>query len=443
MLILQLIFQLILLNTIFIASAYLLLPESPVVFGLVTILVVILAYLRLSVFHRHHQKIIKALGDGLRNLQDGDFSITLASANASSANVGYNSQHDELIELFNQVTEKLRLEKQSLYQRELLLDKVVNASDVVTVLVNHRDVIIFANLAAKQFFAKSSLLGSSWAQLLADEMPQLVPHNDKNNAIIQLTLTEANQSNERFVDSEQSWHLSRHQINLHGSRHQLVLLKPLTKELHKQELETWKKVIRVINHELNNSIAPISSMCHSGNILAGRINEPQLITVFSTISNRINKLAEFIKNYSQLARLSTPQKKAFDLVDTVKTLQALYQFNLECSTKSIFLNADQSQIEQLLINILKNAHQACETKASVVSLAQSQGQLIITVRDFGKGMSGDVMSKAFLPYYSTKPDGSGIGLSICREIIDGHQGQVSLSNHVEGGLQVFISLPSN
>jgi len=245
--------------------------------------------------------------------------------------------------------------------------------------------------------------------------------------------------------TEQSWHLSRHHLKLHGSRHQLTLLKPITQAMHQQELQTWKKVIRVINHELNNSIAPISSMCHSGNILAERLAEPQLTRVFATISKRINKLAEFIQSYSQLARLSRPNKQAFDLIKTLVQLQELYQFTLSCQEQSLMFFGDESQIEQLLINLLKNAQQACSKQKTVqpteVSVESQQGQLCITVRDFGAGMPIDILTQAFLPYYSTKTDGSGIGLSICREISDGHQGQITLNNHPQGGLQVEVRLP--
>jgi two-component system nitrogen regulation sensor histidine kinase NtrY len=391
--------------------------------------------------------ILQTLLHGLRNLQDGDFSISLVDNSTNQS-----QSQSEVLALFNQVTDKLRQEKQSLYQRELLLDKVVNASDVVTVLVNHRDTIIFANRAAEYFFNQKSMLGMSWATLLDEKLPELIPHHDKDNAIIQLLLAGSRHENHVSNDvknnarTEQSWHLSRHHLKLHGSRHQLTLLKPITQAMHKQELQTWKKVIRVINHELNNSIAPISSMCHSGNILAERLNEPQLIRVFATISKRINKLAEFIQSYSQLARLSKPQKQPFDLIKTLKQLQELYHFNLSCPQTSLMFSGDESQIEQLLINLLKNAQHACSEqdnpeKVCVVSLSNQQGRLIITIRDFGTGMPTDVLQKAFLPYYSTKADGSGIGLSICREISDGHQGQITLNNHAEGGLQVEVHLP--
>jgi nitrogen fixation/metabolism regulation signal transduction histidine kinase len=393
--------------------------------------------MRYQYYYQQTHQILQTLLHGLRNLQDGDFSISLADNKVNKS-----QSQAEVLALFNQVTDKLRQEKQSLYQRELLLDKVVNASDVVTILVNHRDTIIFANRAAESFLNQKSMLGMSWAALLGEKLPEFNQHHDKDNAIIQLLSVETKEEN--------SWHLSRHHLKLHGSRHQLTLLKPITQAMQQQELQTWKKVIRVINHELNNSIAPISSMCHSGNILAERLNEPQLIRVFSTISKRINKLAEFIQSYSQLARLSRPKKQSFDLIKTLQQLQELYQFTLNFQHASVIFSGDESQIEQLLINLLKNAQQACLTnnieqdnseKACVVSIQRHQDQLAITVRDFGTGMPVEVLQKAFLPYYSTKTDGSGIGLSICREITDGHQGRITLNNHPDGGLQVDVHLP--
>jgi len=424
----MLVVQLILINIAFIVSFTLLLPSSPWLFSISSILLIVLAAMRYQYYHRQTHQILQMLRHGLRNLQDGDFSISLADNIANKS-----ESQSEVLALFNQVTDKLRQEKQSLYQRELLLDKVVNASDVVTVLVNHRDTIIFANRAAEHFFAQTSMLGLSWQKLLKEKMPELGQHDDKDNAIIQLMFAETKE--------EQSWHLSRHHLKLHGSRHQLTLLKPITQAMHQQELQTWKKVIRVINHELNNSIAPISSMCHSGNILAERLNEPQLIRVFATISKRINKLAEFIQSYSQLARLSRPQKQPFDLMKTLVQLQELYQFTLSCQKQSLIFSGDESQIEQLLINLIKNAQQACPEQATEVSVESQQNQLRITVRDFGAGMPVEILTKAFLPYYSTKADGSGIGLSICREISDGHQGQITLNNHPEGGLQVEVYFP--
>ena len=431
-----LIVKLLLTNLIFIGGFIILLPEWPWLFSLTSTLTLLLLIIQLQRYKQQQEKILHALGQGLRNLQDGDFSISLAEPSDQSSGA-----HSYLISLFNQVTDKLREEKKTLYQRELLLDKVVNASNVVTILVNQRDTIIFANRSALQFFNMGSLLGQSWQKLLAQHAPELTQHNDKNNAIIQLKDREQSISGqEKSSYIEQSWHLSRHQLKLHGSRHQLVLLKPIARELQQQELQTWKKVIRFINHELNNTIAPISSMCHSGRVLAERIDEPQLDRVFNTIAGRIKKLSDFIQNYSQLARISTPQKQSFNIVNSIEQLKNLYPFELRTSHPVIMLMGDASQIEQMLINLLKNAKEVSPDIPSQISIDVRGSQLDINIRDFGPGMTQDVLQKAFLPYYSTKAEGSGIGLSVCREVMDAHQGQIILNNHPQGGLQVSLQL---
>lgn len=421
--------SLLLLNLLFVLACLFLLPEHPWLFGLSALLLLILAISRYQKANRTQRRLLESITQGLRRLQDGDFSVSLAQPKEAK-----NSRDSEIIELFNQVTDDLRKEKQTLYQRELLLDRVVNASDVLTLLINHRQTLVFANSAAVRYFNKSSLLGEYWPQLIAEQAPELAPHLEKNNAIIQLT-------NSNSPDGEHSWHLSRNLVKLHGANHQLIMFKPLTKELHQQELKTWKKVIRVINHELNNSIAPISSMCHSGKMLAEQLHQPQLDRVFNTISNRILKLSEFIQNYSQLARLSQPKRHPFDIIDAFNQLAPLYNFQLTHNLTDRQLNADKSQIDQLLINLLKNAQEVNGPEPTQVTLKQTPEQLQILIKDSGPGMPADVMTKAFLPYFSTKASGSGIGLSICREVVDAHFGQIELNNHHQGGLQVSIQLP--
>jgi two-component system nitrogen regulation sensor histidine kinase NtrY len=433
--------KLLLINLIFIGGFIILMPDKPWLFALTSALTLLLLIIQLRRFRQQQEKILLTLGQGLLNLQDGDFSISLAESSEHDFAEHQVASHRHLIELFNQVTDKLREEKKNLYQRELLLDRVINASNVVTVLVNQRDTIIFANRSALQFFNIGSLLGQSWQVLLAQHTPELIQHNDKNNAIIQIKDRHQVLGKNKPTFTEQSWHLSRHQLKLHGARHQLVLLKPIARELDQQELHTWKKVIRFVNHELNNTIAPISSMCHSGRVLAERIDEPQLDRVFNTIAGRIKKLSEFIQNYSQLARLSKPQKQSFNIVNAIKQLNSLYPFELTSSQSVIMLVGDAGQIEQMLINLLKNAKEVSPDIPSEISIEVYKDQLHITIRDFGPGMAQDVMQKAFLPYYSTKAEGSGIGLSVCREVMDAHQGQIILNNHPEGGLQVSLRLP--
>ena len=278
--------ELALTNLLIFACFYLILPKYTVLFLLCLAALIAIQVRTFTRAHRQVNQLRDSLENGLRSIADGDFSISLPDSKYHADNV--------VIKLFNQTTDKLRKEKQSLYQRELLLDKVVNASDTITVLVNQRDTVVFANIAAQHFFNQTELIGSSWRQLLTANQifdhQKLALYQQKSHAIVQLSGAEHSQA-------QQSWHLSKHDLKLHGARHQLVLLKPITKELQEQELQTWKKVVRVINHELNNSIAPISSMCHSGQILADKLKQPQLDRVFNTISGRIEKIVAI---YSRL-----------------------------------------------------------------------------------------------------------------------------------------------
>ena len=422
--------ELILTNILILASFYLLYPTHT---GLFLLCFIALVILQIRVFMRANSQVNQlrtSLESGLRSIADGDFSISLPNSKLPSDNV--------VIELFNQTTDKLRKEKQSLYQRELLLDKVVNASDAITILINQRDAVVFANLAAQQFFNQPSLIGANWRELLLEKQlsdkQNLALYQQQTHAIVQLAGDDNSQE-------QHSWHLSKHHLKLHGASHQLVLLKPITKALQEQELQTWKKVVRVINHELNNSIAPISSMCHSGKILAEKLDQPQLDRVFNTISSRIQTLSQFIQNYSQLARLSQPKKVAFDLLGSLKQMQSLYRVNLHTEMQSLLILADQSQIEQLFINLIKNANEVCPTHPCDIRVTKQGEQVKVTVEDHGLGMPSDVMQKAFLPYYSTKDNGSGIGLSICKEVVEAHSGTIELSNRSGGGLEVTIFIP--
>ena len=375
--------------------------------------------------------IIEKLTSGFASLRDNDFAVSLA--------VEKNATHNELITQFNQVVDTLRQERQSLYQRELLLDKMVNASNVVSVLLNQRQQIVYLNHAARHFFQDGSeVLGLDWQEAAKTLPAEFKNINTKTSGIVSLTHSES---------SEQDWLLSSHHFKLHGASHKLLLLKPITNELQSQETLVWKKVIRVINHELNNSLAPISSMCHSGNIVAEQINHPQLNRVFDTISSRINKLSEFIESYSRLARISQPQNTAFDLITSLKSVQSLYNFELKCELSELSITADPSQLEQVFINLIKNAleaNQAARAQSLVqVEIDTQEQQAIIRVIDSGTGMNEQQLLQAFLPSFSTKLNGSGIGLAVCKEIVENHNGHIELLNNDSQGLTVELSLPLN
>ncbi|BDF94651.1 ATP-binding protein [Pseudoalteromonas sp. KAN5] len=368
-----------------------------------------------------------SLETGLLNLKDGELTTQLAYNN--------NDELGRLCQLYNQSAKQLRQEKQWIYQRELMLDKVLQSSPQAVLLKNDKGFIVYSNYSARDLFnATTALEGNQFEQLLTNAHPQLSQALQRGSDGL-FTLEAENQE-------AQAWHLSTGKLLLNNQYHYLYVFKQLTRELSRQEVEVWKKVIRIISHELNNSLGPMSSMLHSGQLLSENLNEPRLKRVFETISERIKHLNEFVQGYGKFAKLPTPQVITLDWPVLLEQLQRQWQFILEIN-KDVTTLADPTQIEQLLINLLKNAHESGSAPEQVsVCISQDTKGTHISVSDQGKGMSEQVMANALIPFYSTKVTGSGLGLALCREIVEAHHGQISLHNRNSGGLNVHVILPS-
>ena len=390
------------------------------------ITVVFASYLSSRLSHTLIQGV-SALETGLLNFKDGELSSLLAYQN--------NDELGKLCQLYNQTAKQLRQEKQWIYQRELMLDKVLQSSPQALLLVNDNGIVVFSNLISRTLFnSKTQQEGTQLQQLLSNAPSQLA------NAIEQGTDGLFNIG----VDNHdtQTWHLSTGEFLLNNQKHHLYIFKQLTRELSRQEVAVWKKVIRIISHELNNSLGPMSSMLHSAQLLASRVDEPRLARVFSTIDERISHLTEFVQGYGKFAKLPTPQKSAINWQTTLSDLNRQWEFSYTVNSAQSILHADQAQLEQLLINLLKNAHESGSNPSKInISVAFFNNACIINISDDGKGMSEQVMANALVPFYSTKSAGSGLGLALCREIAEAHKGQISLHNKLGGGLNVQISLP--
>ncbi|NQY64307.1 MAG: ATP-binding protein [Alteromonadaceae bacterium] len=371
--------------------------------------------------------MIKCLEDGLLCFNDGDFSASLTEKAPK--------QYQHLFKLFNQTGDKLRVERQHLYHREMLLDKVLSSSPVLTILVDHRQHIVFANRAALESFKPYGLMpGQDWLKLL-DKLPE--EFQSALTARGEAIFTVSDENNQ-----QQAWHVAMSSVRMHQAQHQLYLLRTITEELSKQEVATWKKVISVISHELNNSLAPISTMCHNGTLLANNLDEPRLDRVFNSISRRINHLNEFIKGYASLTKLKLPQKTSLDWSELIEHLNSLFPFKLSAPLPEKPIIADGAQLEQVLINILKNAYEADKSHKVELSIKEIANKKVkIEITDQGIGMSEEVLQNALLPFYSTKHSGTGLGLALCREIVEAHQGKMIFSNIEQGGLSVSVILP--
>ncbi|MCL1071763.1 sensor histidine kinase [Shewanella xiamenensis] len=380
-------------------------------------------------FTRHLARSLNALEVGLLNFNDNDFSVSIP-ANGEG-------QLKALAELFNDSAAKLRQERQYIYQRELLLDKVIQSSPNVMLLFNDHQKLMYANDAARHLFhIKGKMEGLSLDELLQD-LPEALALALKQEKSGLFTMGE---------DDTETWYLSRGQFLLNNQQHNLILLKQMTRELNRQEVAVWKKVIRIISHELNNSVAPIASMVNSGRLLTKDLDNPKLKLIFDTIESRTNHLSQFIFNYARFAKLPLPQRRQVAWQQLIEHLTQHYPFTLANELPAEMGYFDQGQMEQVLLNLLKNAHESGSNPDEVTLTIRFQTLVdgtgfIIKIEDRGSGMSEEVLEQALLPFYSTKQSGTGLGLPLCREIIEAHEGSISMHNRTDGGLSVQLWLP--
>jgi signal transduction histidine kinase len=218
----------------------------------------------------------------------------------------------------------------------------------------------------------------------------------------------------------------------------------MTGELGRQEAEIWKKVIRVISHELNNSLAPISSLVHSAQVIAA---EPQHADradeVFGIIEERIDHLKTFLGGYARFARLPAPRKEPVDWSEFLHSLGEYPELEVSGRLPKGKGWFDPAQMRHVLTNLLKNAEEASDGpfEATLRVDVADDGGTYLQVLDRGRGMDDDVIKKALLPFYSTKRTGSGLGLPLCREIVEAHGGKISLERRDGGGTIVTCWLP--
>jgi nitrogen fixation/metabolism regulation signal transduction histidine kinase len=212
----------------------------------------------------------------------------------------------------------------------------------------------------------------------------------------------------------------------------------------RQEIEVWKKTIRVISHELNNSLAPITSLVHSARMMAGRPEHAhRLEAAFATIEERTTHLNTFLDGYARFARLPKPSKQPWPWRQLLDSVCALYPFEIDGALPPSPGYFDPAQMQQVLINLIKNAAEAgsAHDATRVQVRDASDGGVELVVADGGAGMSDEVLEKALLPFYSTKKGGSGLGLPLCREIVESHGGRLSIERQAGGGTVVRCWLP--
>lgn len=319
-----------------------------------------------------------------------------------------------------------------------LVKVVTEAAPDAVLFFADSGLIRYANAAARElFFEGASPEGENFIKLAARAPAPLC----------EALLGDSDRLFSVEIDGRhETYHVSRRSFPLDGELHTVLTVKYLTREIARREVDVLKRVVRVLSHEVNNSLAPVTSLVHSARLIAKSNAEgasDKLGRVFDTIEERAAHLKSFLEGYAAVAKLPAPRPRKVEWAPLLRQLGELYPEAKLPEPPAEDGWFDPVQLEQVVINLLKNAREA-GSSASEIELAlrvENDGSTDLEVLDGGRGFSDEALHSALLPLYTTKERGSGMGLALCREIVEAHGGSISIANRPERGAVVRVHLP--
>ena len=372
---------------------------------------------------------LQTLANLLSAVREGDFSLRGRQPDELDALA-------EVVHEVNAIGEVLKEQRLGAVEAAALVHRIVGELDVAVLAFDDQDRLQLANRAAERLLGAKAeaLVGRSAAEL---ELADL------------LTGSPAHLVNRTFPSGQGRWEVRRSQFREGGRPHPMLVISDLSQTLREEERQAFRRVIRVLGHEINNSLGPITSIASTLINLVGREPLPEdwkddMRSGLDVIGDRSQALTRFMAAYARLARLPPPNIVELE-IDSVVRRSAALETRLPVYVEpgpKVALPGDPDQLGQLLINLIRNAVDAALVTRGTVGITwrMFQSHLEVRVIDEGQGLSNT--ENLFVPFYTTKPGGTGVGLALSRQIAEAHGGSLTLENRTpEPGCEAVLRLP--
>ena len=364
---------------------------------------------------------IELINTGAQFLTDGDFT-------ARFRDVGQ-PELDQLVHIYNRMIDHLRDERLKLQEQNYFLDKIMTASPSGIITLDFDRRIEMVNPCAGTLLQAGAgdIVGKRLVELdtpFAAELDRLGVNESRVLAFL----------GRRRVKCQRSQFYDR------GFLRDFILMEELTEELRQSEKAAYEKLIRLMSHEVNNSVGASNSLLHSCLTYTAQLrpeDREDFATALRVVISRTDQLNRFMRNFADVVRLPAPKRAACDLLGLLHDM--VFLFREESLRRSIvwrweveeppgLVALDRGQMEQVLVNVLKNAMEAIGENGSItIRTGRLSGRTFVCVEDTGAGIAAEVRANLFTPFFSTKENGQGIGLTIVQEILDNHRFDFSLT----------------
>lgn len=384
---------------------------------------ILITILYLFLFYRRIIKPLDIIGNGMELLKEQDFSSRLSRVGQKEA--------DRIVDIFNKMMEQLKNERLHLREQNHFLDLLINASPMGVIMLNLDGEIISLNPSARMMFGQPSSVdfaGKTFAEIdspLAVELARIPLYESQTVRLNDANIYKCTHSS--FVDR--------------GFHHSFYLVEILTQEVFKAEKKAYEKVIRMIAHEVNNTTAGITSTLDTlESTFSEMENTEDICDVLRVSIERCYSMSHFITNFADVVRIPEPQLRNHELNTVVTSCKRFMEticqnrnirIIMELDEISSVVKLDSSLFEQVLVNIIKNAAESIGHDGQIY-IRTSRNPVCLEITDTGKGIDKETEKKLFSPFFSTKPNGQGIGLIFIREVLQKQNCSFSLRTYTDG-----------